>query len=73
MGERAEGAVQVVVVEVEEAELVKGGEGVDGVSELPSEILEIPLFKCSIRNLIEITRWRRRGVPQLKLINKYRD
>ena len=60
-------------MEVEEAELVKGGEGVDGASELSSEVPEIPLLKCSIRSLIEITRWRRRGVPQLEPISKYRD
>ena len=55
-GERAEGVVKAVVVKVEEAELVKGGEGVDEASELSSEVPEIPLLKCSIRNLIEITR-----------------
>ena len=69
--ERAE--VKAVVVEVEEAELVKGRGGVNGASELPLEIPEIPLFKCLIKSLIEITRWRHRGVPQLESISKYRD
>ena len=38
-----------------------------------SELPKISLLRCSIRNLIEITWWHCRSIPQLEPINKCRD